>query len=77
MTTVLRLLALLLFLVALLTGGCSIGFTVLLIGDPAGSSILPVWAAGLVVGGLCLAAGLGLWRLARRKAAEAETQAPR
>lgn len=63
----LYLLALILFLLAFVTGGCSVAFTFLLLGDPAGSAILPVWLAGLASGGLCLWAGLAALRRARRQ----------
>ena len=67
----LRLLAVILFLLAFVTGGCSVVFTYLLVGDPAGSAILPFWLAGLAIGGLCLWAGVALWR------AKPRTKAPR
>jgi hypothetical protein len=66
MTTALRLLALLFFLVALLTGGCSLLFTVLVFTDPAGDAIAPIVVLGLGIGGLSLWAGLALWRKTRK-----------
>ena len=60
-----RLLAVILFLLAFATGGCLIAFTFLLLGDPAGGAILPFWLAGVAIGGLCLWAGLALWRATR------------
>lgn len=69
----LRLLAVILFLLAFVTGGCSIIFTFLMVGDPAGSAILPFWLAGLATGGLCLWAGLALWRAKRPAKAPEDT----
>lgn len=66
MTVLLRLIALIFFLVALLTGGCSLVFSALVISDPAGDGILPVVLVGFLVGGLSLWAGVALWRKTRK-----------
>lgn len=77
MTIFLRLLALLLFLIALLTGGCSIVFSVIAVFDPAGDAILPFVAVGFVIGIPAFFAGRALWRRTRSPAAPAPPDTPR
>lgn len=67
MRIVLRVLAVLLLLIALLSGGCSLAFGVLAIGDAAGSAILPFVLVGAVVCGLTFLGGRALWRRTRKR----------
>ena len=69
MTVLLRLIALVLFLVAFLSGGCSLLFTAFVFTEPAGGAILLIVLTGFALGGFCLWAGLALWRKARKSTA--------
>ena len=69
MAVVLRLLALLLFLIALLTGGCALVFSVVGLLDPAGSAVVPFVLVGFAIGAPCLWGGIALWRNARKRRA--------
>ena len=58
-----RLFAVLLFLVALVCGGCSIAFAPLVLGDLSGGGGVPgIWVSGLVIAALCIWGGIALWR---------------
>lgn len=70
MTVLLRLIALIFFLVALLTGGCSLFFGAIALTDPAGDAIFMIVLIGLAIGGASLWAGLALWRKTRKSPAE-------
>jgi hypothetical protein len=61
MTIFLRLLAVILFLIGLLAGGCSLFVTPIVFQD-GDMGVTPIWLAGFAVGALLIWAAVAIWR---------------